>query len=123
MSKAQPVEKVTLTRAEYEALLAFRERLSELEDRLEGKRAIEGFREEPTAYLPAASVKRLIAGENPVRIWRERRGFKANELARKVGITSAYLSEIETNKKPGSIDALRKIARALGVLVDDLLPG
>ena len=123
MSRAPATEKVVLTRAEYDALLAMRERLSELEDRLAGKRAIEGFHEDPTGFMPADMVKRLIAGESPVRLWRERRGLKANELAKKTGITGAYLSEIETGKKPGSIEALRKIARILGVLVDDLLPG
>ena len=121
MSKAESIQKVTITRAEYDALLGMRERLTEIEDRNEGLRAIEHYRDDPTSLLPAAMVKRLIAGESPVRIWRERRGLKANQLADAAGITGAYLSEIETGKKPGSLEALRKLARVLGVLVDDLL--
>jgi DNA-binding XRE family transcriptional regulator len=122
MSKAQTIDKVTITRAEYNALLAMRARLEELHDLSEGTRAIEIYREDPTSMLPAEMMKRLIAGESPVRIWRERRGLKANELADATGITAAYLSEIEHLKKPGSLEAHRKLARVLHVLVDDLLP-
>jgi DNA-binding Xre family transcriptional regulator len=121
-SKAEAMEKVTITRAEYNKLLAMRERLAELQGRTEGAHAIEAYSKDPSSFLPADMAKRLIAGESPVRIWRERRGLKGNELARAAGITAAYLSEIEAKKKPGSIKVLRKLSRALGVMVDDLLP-
>ena len=61
-----------------------------------------------------------MAGEVPVRVWREHRGLSARALATRAGISSAYLSQIETGKKPGSFDAMAKLARALGVEMEDL---
>ena len=66
-------------------------------------------------------VRRLAAGENAVRVWREHRGLKACDLAAAAGIGKSYLSAIETGRKPGSIKALHGIAEALGVTIDDLV--
>jgi DNA-binding XRE family transcriptional regulator len=122
MSNARTAETVTITRAQHQAFLEMQARLEDIEDRLAGAKAIEDYHADPTSFLPVDMVKRILAGEAPVRIWRERRGLKATELAQATGLTSAYISEIENGKKPGSIDAFRKLARALGVTVDDLLP-
>ena len=106
----------TLSREQYKALLARIEDLEDLRD-LEAARAAPD-REE----LPVELVKRLLAGkESKVKLWREHRGLTARALADKAGMAPTYLSEIETGKKPGSVDAMAKIARALGVLVDDLI--
>jgi len=122
MSNARTAETVTITRAQHQAFLEMQARLEDIEDRLAGSKAIEDYHADPASFLPVDMVKRILAGESPVRIWRERRGLKATELAQASGLTSAYISEIENGKKPGSIDAFRKLARALGVTVDDLLP-
>lgn len=71
--------------------------------------------------LPMALAKRLLDGENPVRIWREHRGLKAIELARKAGIAQGYLSEIERAKKQPSARALKALGKALDVPIDDLV--
>jgi transcriptional regulator with XRE-family HTH domain len=65
----------------------------------------------------------LIDGENPVRVYRELRGLSARELAEKTGISAAFLSEIENGKKEGGVSTLKKIAQALGVIIDDLVDG
>jgi ribosome-binding protein aMBF1 (putative translation factor) len=72
-------------------------------------------------WAPAQLVKRLIDGEHPVRVWREHRGMRAKELAAAADIASSYLSAIETGKKPGSVSALKRIAAALGVTLDELV--
>ena len=72
--------------------------------------------------VPAEVVERLLAGEQPTRVWREHRGLSLRRLADAAGISSPMLSEIETGKKDGSIRTLARVARALGVDVDDLLP-
>jgi transcriptional regulator with XRE-family HTH domain len=41
-------------------------------------------------------------------------------LADRAGISTAYLSQIETGKKPGSFDAIAKLARAFEVDIEDL---
>src|SRR5437763_1117114 len=112
MSKATS-DTITIPRAEYEALRALRERLEDLEDRIAAAQGIAEYRADPGGALPATMVERLFAGESPVRIWREHRGMKASELAAATSLTPAYISEIESGKKPGSLDSFRKIARAL----------
>ncbi len=121
---AQTDETVTLSRADYERLL---EALEDAEDiaALEAAAAREQALGEGAAhanYLSAELVSRLLAGEHPLRIWREHRGLSQEGLGRKASIARSYLAEIEGNKKPGSLDAYRKLANALGLTVDDLLP-
>ena len=73
------------------------------------------------AAMPAAFFDRILDGESPVRIWREFRGLKARELAEAAGMSAAYLSDIETNRKPGSARALQRLAKALRVDMDELV--
>lgn len=42
-------------------------------------------------------------------------------LADASGVNRVYLSEIESGKKPGSIEALKRIAEALRIGLDDLV--
>jgi hypothetical protein len=70
--------------------------------------------------VPVAVVDRLIAGENPMRVWRDHRGMTLEQLGAKAHLSIGYLSEIEAGKKPGSIKALRAIAGALDLDLDDL---
>ena len=72
-------------------------------------------------WTPAHLVKRLIEGEHPVRVWREHRGLSARELAASAGIAGSYLSAIENGRIPGSVPALKHIATALRVTIDELL--
>ena len=119
---SEKTETVTLTRAEYEALL---ERLEDAEDNafLDGIEAHEraiGKEKARADYLPAELVRRLINGEHPVRVWRAHRGLSREALAAVAGIAPSYLTEIETRRKPGSFSALAKLAAALHVSLDDL---
>jgi Predicted transcriptional regulator with C-terminal CBS domains len=70
--------------------------------------------------VPAEIVNRLIAGGNPVKIWRAYREMTARDLAARAGISASYLSEIESGKKEGSLSAMKRIAEALEVDLDDL---
>jgi ribosome-binding protein aMBF1 (putative translation factor) len=71
--------------------------------------------------VPADLVRRLLDGENPVRAWRSHRGLSARELAAATGLSAPYISEIEGGKKDGSVSAMKKIADALGIDLDDLV--
>lgn len=106
-------ETVTIPRAEYDAMRA---RIEDLDDILAGHAAHTG------ATLPHEFAMRIINGEHPLRVWREYRGMTATALAEAANVGKGYLSEIETGKKPGSIDAWKALAAALGVPVDALLP-
>ena len=102
-------------------LESLRERIEDLED-LVHMRNLED-RTDPKDYLPIELVDRMIAGEHPVRIWREHRGLSLHELARRTKIPTSYLSEIENVKKPGSVAAYSAISRVLDVSLDDLVKG
>jgi ribosome-binding protein aMBF1 (putative translation factor) len=116
---AENDDTVLLRRADYEALVRQAEDATDAAQIREAEaRVAEGEDE----YLPIELTKRLMAGEVPVRVWREHRGLSARALARRAGISVAYLSQIETGKKPGSFDAMAKLARALGVDMEDLEP-
>jgi transcriptional regulator with XRE-family HTH domain len=47
--------------------------------------------------------------------------MKAGALAEAAGIAQAYLSQIETGKREGTVDTYRKLAEALRISMDDLL--
>ena len=71
--------------------------------------------------LPAAMVDAILNGENRIRVWREHRGLTALALAKAAGIAAAYLSQIETGKRDGTVETYRKLAEALRVSLDDLI--
>jgi ribosome-binding ATPase YchF (GTP1/OBG family) len=113
---------VTLTRAEYEALI---ERIEDGEDSafldsVEAREHELGKEKARADYMPAELVRHLINGEHPVRVWRTHRGLGRDALAAAAGIAPSYLSEIETRRKPGSFSALAKLATALHISLDDL---
>ncbi len=71
--------------------------------------------------FPAEVVDRLLAGQNPIRVYRDHRGMTQGALAAAAGIHPVYLSQIERGRRTGSARTLAAIAEALGVTVDDLI--
>ncbi len=102
--------------SEYERLMAVAEDAADVA-------ALEALdADESEEYLPDEMVGRLVAGENPIRVWREHRGMTGRDLADAVDVRQSYISQIETGKREGSIDLHRRIAAALGITLDDLYP-
>ena len=71
---------------------------------------------------PAVVVDRLLAGEAPLRVWREFRRHTQSGLARVSGVNRVQIVEIEAGRSTGSVHTLSKLAGALAVDVDDLIP-
>lgn len=109
---------VVLPEADYEALVAAAEDAADIATVRRFKERLASGEEE---LVPATIVDRLVAGENAIRVWREHRGLSASSLAEKAGIAQAFLSQIETGKRDGTVTTLKKIADALAVTVDDLI--
>lgn len=109
---------VVIPEAEY---VAMREALEDIED----GEAVLAFRQKLAAgnedVIPAEYADRILDGESKVRVWREYRGLTAVDLAARVGISPAYLSQIETGARESSLDVMRRIAGILGVTIDDLV--
>lgn len=121
---AQTDDTVTLRRADFVMML---EAVEDADDSAalrtaDGREREIGKTVARADHLPAALVRRLLAGEHPVRVWRERRGLSPQALADKAGMGRSYLVEIEGYKKPGSLAVYRRLAFALDLAVDDLLP-
>ena len=72
--------------------------------------------------IPASVVDRLIDGDPPLRVWREFRNLTQAALARASVVNRVQIVEIEAGRGSGSVHTLRKLADALGVAVDDLIP-
>jgi len=114
---------VTVSRGDWTQLL------SELEDALDRAAVVERRRREGAKsvqaarrnYLTAGEARRLLDGESPVKVWREKRGRSQRELAAAAGVSAGYLAEIETGRKPGSVVALARLAKALQVQIEDLI--
>ena len=104
-----------MSRAYYEAPI---DRIEDLEDARIAREAMEN--RDPRDYPPSELVQRMLAGEQPVRVWREQRGFTPAYLAAKAGLSMNSLRNIETGRMVGSITALRALAAALDPTVDDL---
>lgn len=102
--------------AEWDALMA---RLEEREDIADATRQMTAIRAGEET-LPAEIVARLTSGENPLKVWREYRGFTLRALATEIGISSAAVSKIETGKSHPTVSTLGKLAAALGCDMEDL---
>jgi DNA-binding XRE family transcriptional regulator len=102
--------------AEWDALMA---RLEEREDIADATRQMAAIRAGEET-LSAEIVARLTSGENPLKVWREFRGFTLRALAAEIGISSAAVSKIETGKSHPSVATLGKLAAALGCDMEDL---
>lgn len=75
----------------------------------------DGFR------IPADILTRELAGENPLKLWREHRGLTIETLASAAGISKPYLSQLENDKRHGTLKVMNALARKLNVPLDILV--
>lgn len=73
--------------------------------------------------IPSEVVYAILDGENAIKVWREYRGLTQQETAERVGISVPYLSQLETNKRKGSLEVLSAIARIFQVSLENIIPG
>ena len=112
-------ETVTIPKTEYDRLCALEEELADVQAALAVEARIASGEEK---LIPAGVVDRLLDGEPPLRVWREFRNLTQAALARASGVNRVQIVEIEAGRSNGSIHTLRKLADALGVAVDDVIP-
>lgn len=106
---------VVLSIEEYEKM---REQLVELED-IDSYVKVKNKKQE---QFPISMVEKLVfSNESKIKIFREYRGYKVMELAKAANLSEAYLSQIENQKRKGSIDLYKRIAKALDIDIDVLI--
>jgi hypothetical protein len=114
-------EVAILPRKEYEALVA---RAAEADENIGTARLVARARKEIAAgapLIPKDIADRLANGENPIRVFREWRGMKQQELALESGLTQSYLSDIENGRRRGTALRLRGVSHALKIPLDLLV--
>lgn len=122
--KAQIIEKdgkpewAVIPFSEYQRLY---EALEDAEDVRDIENHLSGIREGTEIKVPGEITFAILDGISPIRAWREHKQIKMNELAKKVGISSAYLSQIENGKRNPTIDTLKAIATELDIEVEMLI--
>lgn len=109
---------VTIPQEEYDRLVLMAEDLEDIQ-------TLQAYRSDPDnkqeEAVPADFVKRMLDGEALLKLWREHRVFSINKLAQLSDVNRVQIGEIEKGTKTGSIHTLKKLADALGIMVDDLI--
>lgn len=105
----------------YEEWRRLLERAEEAEDVRDADRAMHELENGDDELIPGEIVHRLIEGEPPLRVWREHRGLTQAELAEKTGVTQGAVAQLESGKRRGSVELLRKMAATLQIDLDDLI--
>ena len=111
-------EMISIPLEEYHQLRAAAEELGELRAYDKARHALDAGEEE---LIPASFVQRMIAGESPLRVWRDYRGLTQAALGEKADVNRVQIADIEAGRKTGSVETIRKLATALGVGMDDLV--
>lgn len=111
---------VTIPRAEYRRLCAAEEDLADIRGALAVEARIDAGTEE---FVPATVADRLMDGDLPLRVWREHRGLTQAALSRAAGVSRVQIVEIEAGRRTGSVFTLRRLADALRLDLDDVVPG
>ena len=111
-------EWVVIPYGEYLEILEQAEMMEDIRDFDRIKQMIESGEEE---IIPIELAFGLAGGENPIKAWREYRGYIQQQLADMVGISVPFLSQIELGRRNASTRTMKKLAKALDVSVDDLL--
>ncbi len=104
--------------SEYKKL---QEALEDAEDIKDIETNFKAIQEGKEITIPGEVTFAILDGTNPVRAWREYKQIKMNELAKNIGISSAYLSQIETDKRNPTIDTLKAIAKELEIDIEMLI--
>lgn len=71
--------------------------------------------------MPHEVVKKLVEGENPIKVWRIYRGLNQHNLAEQAGLSQSYLAMMEKGEREGTVKALKQFAKVLRVDIDDLV--
>ncbi len=109
-----------LSRKEYDQLIAAAN--EDARDAETLRRSIARVKSGEEETFSGAEVDAFLAAKTPLAFFRKKRGMSQDDLAKRTGITQGYLSEIEIGRKSGDVQTLRKLADALKVSLDSLVP-
>jgi ribosome-binding protein aMBF1 (putative translation factor) len=111
-------EVAILPRKDFEALAA---KAQEADEDIGTARLVARARKEIAAgmpLIPKEIVDRIVGGENALRVLREWRGKTQLYVSHKVDIGQGYISDLESGRRKGTNEVLKKIADVLKVPLD-----
>ena len=71
--------------------------------------------------LTSAELDDYLAAPSPLAFWRKRSGKTQAVLAAEVSISQAFLAQLEGGKREGSLGVMARLAKVLGVQMEDLI--
>lgn len=99
---------ITITREEYDRLRDAAEDLADIQ-------AYDRAMAEGGESIPEDVVAQVITGDAPVRVFRLWRGMTQLELSKAAGVNRVDVTKIETGKRTGSVETLKRLSAALDV--------
>jgi DNA-binding XRE family transcriptional regulator len=104
-------EGVAMSRAEYQDLVDVRDYALAMRDLAAGTM--------PT--ISDADMDAYLAAPTPLAFWREHRKLTQVELAAAAEMSQPFINQIEHGHRQASVATLARLARRLGVRIDDLV--
>jgi DNA-binding XRE family transcriptional regulator len=108
-----------MSEAEFERLRALAEDAEDIAVVARSRAALAAGSEE---LLTLDEVDALRAAPTPLAFWREKRKITPERLAERVGTAPDALMTLERGESVGDVYLYRKLAEALRLTVDDLIP-
>ncbi|MSO99692.1 MAG: XRE family transcriptional regulator [Acetobacteraceae bacterium] len=103
---------VTMTTEEYQDLI----------DARDAEAAMRAVAAGTLQTLSGDDVDAYLAAATSLAFWRRHRGFTQADMAREIGVSQPYLAQLENGQRVGSVSVYQRLARRLGLSVDELLP-
>jgi DNA-binding XRE family transcriptional regulator len=72
--------------------------------------------------LSGGDADAYLAAATPLAFWRKHRGFTQAGMAQEIGVSQPYLAQLENGQREGSVAVYRRVAKRLGLSVDEVLP-
>lgn len=103
---------VTLSLEEYDDLIDARDHAVAMRDIASGNMPV----------LSGDDVDAYLDAPTPLAFWRKHRGLTQAALAQLVEVSQPFIAQLEAGQKDASVGIYGRMARALGVRIDDLVP-
>jgi DNA-binding XRE family transcriptional regulator len=103
---------VTLSRGEYEDLVDARDHALAMRDVAAGR----------VPLLSGDEVDAYMEAPTPLAFWRRHRKLSQKELAQAIEVSQPFIAQMEHGQKDASITIYNRLARILGVRIEDLIP-
>ncbi|BCM85294.1 helix-turn-helix transcriptional regulator [Methylobacterium indicum] len=110
---------VILPEAEFERLSDLAEEAADTRSLAVSLARLEAGEEE---LLSGDELDALRTAPTPLAFWRRKRAMDAAELARQAGVQEEQIDAVERGEIIGDVQIYRRLARALQVEIEDLVP-